>query len=130
MRLVLGIVAGIVVAFACVAGIEMIGHSAYPPPPGLDFNNPRDVDRLIGLMPTAALLFVAGAWFTGALAGALAANFIARRSLAGLIVALLVAAAGVATMVMIPHPAWMWAAGLGLPLLAALVAARFAPAGL
>ena len=128
MRMVLGILAGLVVAFACVAGVEMIGHSIYPPPAGLDLTNPRDVDRLMSLMPPAALAFVLAAWFVGALAGAVVANLVARRALAGWIIALLVIAAGVATMVMIPHPGWMWAAGIALPLIAGFVASRFAPA--
>lgn len=128
MRMILGIVAGLVVAFACVAGVEAIGHSLYPPPPGFDLTNPRDVDRLMSVMPAAALAFVLAAWFVGALAGALVANLIARRALAGWIIALLVIAAGVATMVMIQHPGWMWAAGIALPLVAGFVASRFARA--
>ena len=44
MRMILGIVAGIAVAVACVAGIEALGHGLYPPPPGLDPTNPRDID--------------------------------------------------------------------------------------
>lgn len=127
MRMILGIVAGIVVAVACVAGIEALGHAIYPPPPGLDPTNPRDIDRLMSMVPIMALVFVVVAWFVGALAGALVANLVARRNMAGWIVALLVIAGGVATMVMIPHPGWMWGAGVILPLLAAFVAARFAP---
>ena len=128
MRMVLGIVAGIVVAGLCVAGIETLGHALYPPPAGLDPTNPRDIDRMMSLLPAMALVFVAVAWFVGALAGAFVANLVARRAQAGWIVALLVVASGVATMVMIPHPIWMWAAGIALPLVAAFVAARFAPA--
>ncbi len=128
MRVILGILAGLVVAFACVFVIEAIGHSVYPSPPGLDLTNPRDIDRLMAVMPVAALAFVMVAWFVGALAGAVVANLVARRATAGWVVALLVIAAAVATMVMIPHPAWMWAAGIALPLLAGFVAARFAPA--
>lgn len=124
MRMILGILAGTVVAVACVAGIEAIGHGLYPPPPGLDPTNPRDIDRLMSVMPVMALVFVVAAWFVAALAGAVTANLVAKNGSAGWIVALLVVAGGVATMVMIPHPAWMWAAGITLPLLAALIAAR------
>jgi hypothetical protein len=37
---------------------------------------------------------------------------------------LLVIAFGVATMIMIPHPAWMWVGGIVLPLLAGWIADR------
>ena len=124
MRIALGIVAGIVITAACVFVVESVGHAIYPPPPGLDTANPRDMERLIGMLPSGALLFVITAWFIGALAGAITANMIARTAVAGWAVALLVIAAGVATMLRIPHPAWMWAAGIGLPLAAALIAAR------
>lgn len=124
MRIALGIIAGMVVAFACVFAVEAVGHIVYPPPPGLDLSNPRDLERLLAVTPTAAMAFVVAAWFVGALAGAITANLIARTAVAGWAVALLVIAGGVATMIMIPHPAWMWAAGIILPLVAALIAAR------
>lgn len=126
MRMALGIVAGIVVAFLCVFAVEWIGHAAYPPPAGLHINDPADQARLMAAMPAAAKAMVLVAWFVGALAGAWTANRIAGRSLAGWVVALLVIAAGVATMVMIPHPAWMWAGGIALPLLAGWIAERMA----
>lgn len=132
MRMALGIVAGIVVAFLCVFAVEWIGHAVYPPPAGLDINDPADQARLMEAMPAAAKAFVLVAWFVGALAGAWTANRIAGRSLAGWVVALLVVAAGVATMVMIPHPAWMWAGGILLPLIAGWIADRLSasrPAG-
>jgi hypothetical protein len=126
MRLAMGIVAGIVVAFLCVFAVEWVGHSLYPPPAGLDATNPADQARLMEAMPAAAKAIVLGAWFVAALAGAWTANRIAGRSLAGWIVALLVVATGIATMVMIPHPAWMWAGGIALPLAGAWIADRMA----
>lgn len=124
MRMLMGVVAGIVVAFLCVFAVEFVAHGLYPPPTGLDASNPADQARLMAAMPTAAKAMVLLAWFVGALAGAWTANRIAGRSLAGWIVALLVIAAGIATMVMIPHPAWMWAGGIALPLLGAWIAER------
>ena len=126
MRLAVGIVAGIVVAFLCVFAVEWIGHDLYPPPEGLDIKDPADQARLMAAMPTAAKAMVLAAWFVGALAGAWVANRIAGRSIAGWIVALLVVAGGVATMIMIPHPVGMWAGGILLPLLAGWIADRAA----
>jgi hypothetical protein len=124
MRMAMGIVAGIVVAFLCVFAIELVCHSLYPPPAGLDMSDPADQARLMEAMPNAAKAIVLVGWFVGALAGAWTANRIAGRSLAGWVVALLVVVAGVATMIMIPHPAWMWAGGIALPLAAAWIAER------
>jgi hypothetical protein len=129
MRILKGIIAGIVAAFLCVFAVEWIGHSLYPPPAGLDVNDPADQARLMEAMPAAAKALVLLAWFAGALAGAWTANRIAGRGIAGWVVALLVIAAGVATMLMIPHPAWMWAGGILLPLLAGWIAHRMAGRG-
>ncbi len=126
MKIVLGVVAGIVVAFVCVLGIEMAGHLAFPPPPGTDLTDPAQVARIMENVPPAALAFVAAAWFIGALAGSWVANLVAKRALAGWIVALLVLAGGIYTMMMIPHPTWMWAMGIALPLIAGWLAQRLA----
>ena len=125
MKIVLGVVAGCIVAVLCVAGIETAGHLLMPPP-GTDLTDPAQLARLMENVPVGALAFVAAAWFIGALAGSWVANLIAKRALAGWIVALLVVAGGVYTMTMIPHPAWMWAAGIALPLVAGWLAQRLA----
>lgn len=126
MRIVAGILAGAVIAVLCILGIEYVGHHVFPPPPGTDLTDPAQVARLMENVPPAALAFVAAAWFIGALVGAWAANRIALRGLAGWVVALLVIAAGAATMMQIPHPAWMWAIGIVLPLIAGWLAQRLA----
>ena len=74
--------------------------------------------------PAGALLIVLVAWLVGALLGGLTADRIARRGFAGWIVAPLVIAGGVWTMLLIPHPAWIWALGIALPLAAAWLAQR------
>jgi hypothetical protein len=124
MRTVLAVFAGFIAAILCVAGIETLGHLVFPPPPGFDASDPANAARLMEMVPIAALLFVVGGWFVGALTGAWVANAIAGKAPAGWSVAVLVVAGGVVTMVMIPHPAWMWAAGILLPLLAAWLAQR------
>lgn len=124
MRLVLAIVAGLVVAVICVAALEMLGHMVFPPPADLDAGDPADVALMMEMVPAGALLFVVGAWFVGALAGAWTANAIAHRSMAGWIVAGFIIVGAVVTMVMIPHPAWLWACGILLPVLAAWIAGK------
>ena len=125
MKLVIGIVVGAIVAIACVWAIEAVSHLIYPIPPGTDFDDPAVLAAYFETVPLSAKLWIVAAWFVGALAGACVANAIARRALAGWIVALLVIAGGIVTMLMITHPAWMWAAGIGLPLIAAWLAQRF-----
>lgn len=126
MKILIGILVGAVVAIACVWAIEAVSHLIYPIPPGTDFDDPAVLAAYFETVPLGGKLWIVAAWFVGALAGAWAANAIARRALAGWIVTLLVIAGGVVTMMMITHPAWMWAMGIALPLIAAWLAQRLA----
>jgi hypothetical protein len=129
MRILLGVIAGAVVAFLCVVGVEYAAHMVYPPPPGFDVNDREAVARAMASAPTAALAFVAAGWFLAALLGAWVADAVAKKALAGWIVALIVVAACVANLLMIPgHPAWMWAAAILLPLIGGWLAQRLAGA--
>jgi hypothetical protein len=65
-------------------------------------------------LPRAALLLVLVGWALGTFAGAYVAGRLARRVpiAHGLVVGVLFLAAGVANMLMLPHPIWMWMAGV------------------
>jgi len=123
VKLIVGIVAGLVVQILVTMGVQLLGHNLYPPPDGLDPMNPDQVERIIAAMPAAALAFVPLSWFLGALLGAWVADKIAGKALAGWIIALWVAAASAYVLTVIPHPAWMWGALL-LPFIAAWLAHR------
>ncbi len=129
MRVVLGVLAGVVVAMLCIFAIEFLGHMVFPPPPDLDLSDPEAAARIIAGLPAGAFAFVLAAWFLGALAGAWAANMVGHATVGGWVVALVVICGGVYTMLMIPHPIWMWAAGVLLPLLAAWIAQRLSGGG-
>ena len=128
MKLAIGILVGAIVAISCVWAIEAVSHLIYPIPSGTDFDDPAVLATYFETVPLGGKLWIVAAWFVGALVGAWVANRIARRALAGWIVVSLVIAGGVATMLMITHPAWMWATGIGLPLIAGRLAQRLAGA--
>jgi hypothetical protein len=65
-RAVLGMVAGILVAFATVFVIDLAGHQIYPLPSDLDMYDPEAVGAFIRTMPPEALAIVVIAWFVGA----------------------------------------------------------------
>ncbi|HEY0625158.1 MAG TPA: hypothetical protein VGD10_00335 [Allosphingosinicella sp.] len=125
MRIAGGIIAGVVAAFLCIILVELAGRSIFPPPPGLDPMNPADQPQIMAQLPAAAFATVALAWGIGAFAGAWIATRIARRLAAGWVVTLLILAACIANLVMIPHPTWMWAAGTVLPLVGGWLGSRF-----
>lgn len=122
MRGIAGTVAEVILAILVVGITESIGHALFPPPPGLDFNDPADRARLWEVIPAASKAMVVIAWFLGSLAGASAAIAISRRVLPGWTVGLAVAALGLWSSQLFPHPPWMVAAAMVLPLIAVLVA--------
>lgn len=127
VRLILGIVFGAIVGMLTIAAVEAIGHLIWPPPKGLDPNDTEAFRAVAAKMPTSALAMVVAGWTTGALVGALVANLIARRALAGWIVAGLVIAAIVANATLIPGPLWMPLSGIVLAILAGWIASRVRP---
>lgn len=117
LRIILGILAGAVLAMLIVAGLETAGHLVFPPPPGIDVTDPEQLAALMPLVPMGAKIWVVAAWGLGALGGGLAAILISRRSWTAWVIAGLIACAGVATILMIPHPLWMQVAAVAAPLL-------------
>lgn len=127
-RTILGMLAGVVVMFLAIMGIEALGHVFYPPPPGLDPMNPEHeaaFAQFVLAMPFMAKAMLALAWVAGAFVGGLVAAKIARhQNAAAIFVALVVMSGVVAMIVKVPHPIWLSVAGLLLPIPAALLAAR------
>lgn len=124
VRGVAAIVAGVVVAMLVIAGVEAVGHAIFPPPEGLDLARAENRARMMEVIPFEAKLAVVAAWFVGSLAGACAAIAIARRVLPAWVGAVAIGALGLWTTQLFPHPDWMLASAVVLPLVAVLVAKR------
>lgn len=128
LRTILGIVAGVVVAFVVLMGLEMAGHAAMPPPAGLDPADPEDLKQMVASASTAAKAWVVFAWFAAAVAGGWVARRLSRASWAGWVIAGLIVVGGIANIMMIPHPLWMQIAAVAAPLLGGWLVTRL-PAG-
>ena len=128
LRTILGIVAGVVLAFVVLMGLEMAGHAAMPPPAGLDPADPEDLKQMVASASTAAKAWVVFAWFAAAVAGGWVARRLSRASWAGWVIAGLIVVGGIANIMMIPHPLWMQIAAVVAPLLGGWLVTRL-PAG-
>jgi hypothetical protein len=129
-RRVIGVVVGTITALLVVGVVEAVGHRMFPPPPGLDLSNAADVGRLIETMSGSALSIVLASWFLGALIGGWVALRVSHWRVAPWIVCAVIIGGGIWSFVMIPHPLWMMAAGIVLPLLAAVLLLRRSRTGL
>lgn len=129
LRTVLGIVAGVVLAFAVMMGLEMAGHAAMPPPAGLDPADPEDLKQMVASASLAAKAWVVFAWFAATLAGGWLAWRLSRKDWAGWVIAGLIVAGGIANIMIIPHPLWMQIAAVAAPLLGGWVVTRLPLSG-
>jgi hypothetical protein len=112
LRIILGILAGVLAVFVTVTAIEYLGHLLFPIPS----------DR--GPIPPAVQVLVLAAYFLAALIGGWIAASISRRSWTAWAVAFVVVAGAIGSMFMVPHPQWMQVAAVLAPLFGGLVAAH------
>ena len=103
------IIAGIVIAFLTVMLVDMLNHTIYPPPAGLDFSNPEAIRPYLDTLPIVAFLLIMASSVVAAFVGTLVASYagtIQPRNCA-IIVGGMVFAATVANFIAIPHPMWL-----------------------
>ena len=124
VKMILAVLIGVIAGGAIVFATEAIGHSLFPPPPDINLADPEDVKRLMASLPAGAFIMVLLGWFLGSFAGALVAFSIARKPGAAWAVAAIFILFTAMNFLMIPHPAWMIAAGLLIPLASAWLALR------
>jgi cytochrome c biogenesis protein CcdA len=110
IRIILGIVAGLVAAVVTVMLVEMAGHLIFPPPDGVDVSDPEQLAAIMQDIPLGAKIAVLVAWAAGIIVGGAVAILVAKRNWTAWVVGLAVLAMGALTMMMIPHPFWMMVA--------------------
>ena len=127
LRTILGVIAGLLAAMLLMFGVEAVATSLFPPPPGLDLQNEADLAKLVAMAPFGMKALVVVGWALAGLVGGWVAAKIARHPRGGAIaVGLLVVAGCILNAVAIPHPLWMSALGVLLPVPLALLVARLA----
>jgi hypothetical protein len=124
MRRLLGIVIGTVAAIAIIAALAWIGNRLYPLSLEIDSADPASLAAVVGDQPVAAKLLRVATWFLAALGGAWLALRICDWRWSGWIVAAGVLGLAIVDVTSLPHPLWMEACAILLPLLGGLLAAR------
>jgi hypothetical protein len=104
--------------------VEFASHMIYPPPPGVDLNDPASLRAFMEQVPMGAKVGVLIAWGLGIFVGSAVAIFVAQRqSWPAWVTAVLLFGAALSTMVLIPHPDWMLWGATALTLASAISAA-------
>ena len=126
-RLILGILAGLVVAWLSITLCEFASVFLHRPPAGVDLRDPQALAAHIAAAPFHAMLLVVIGWSLAAFLGGWVAARIARHQRwAALVVGAVVVLGAIANNMMVPHPQWMTIAGIVLPIPLAWLAARMA----
>jgi MFS family permease len=127
-RSILAVLAGVIVGGVLIAAVEAVSSVVYPLPPGVDHHDYESLRQHVEQLPLGAFLFVLAAWAIGTFAGAWVAASLATRArfVHGLVVGAFFLLAGVLNMLMIPHPAWMWAGALLVFVVCSYLGARLA----
>jgi hypothetical protein len=121
MRTVLGIVFGVVAALLIIAAVEQVETTLYPLPV-LDAADAVTLSDIVTDMPFPAKLLTVLGWFAGAFGGAWLGLRVCDRRWVGWAVVVAVVATAVATITTLPHPVWMKAGAIVLPMLGGALA--------
>lgn len=124
IRRALSVIVGLLVAMLGISLVELAGQALFAPPAGVDMDDAASITRAVDHIPAGLKVSVVLAWFAGTLAGGSAGLAISRWTALPWIVAAGVILGAIASYMQIPHPLWMRATGIALPLLAAWLALR------
>jgi len=108
LRDLLAGVIGIAVAIAIVLLAEELNHVIYPPPAGLDLDDPESMRMAVAQLPLGAFLMLIGGWVLATFVGAVLAGRIgtAKAWIYPAIVGIVMLAGTASILILIPHPLW------------------------
>lgn len=129
IRSIAGVFAGVVTSGIVVFMIEGASQLIWPPPP--EFmeaieNHPEKLSELLDLIPFPAKLAVLLAWALGPVAGGFVTTKLTRSSRPSRFVGIIMLSFVILNLMFLPHPLWMAAAGIILPIPAARIGSRLA----
>ena len=126
LKSILAVLAALAVNLLVVATGETALGLAFPPPHGANLSDPAQLEAFMNAMPALAFVGLVAGWALGAFGAAAAAYFVAGRVVWAAFVGAGINLFGVlVTVATIPHPLWVAAIGLFVPLVAAVTVPRF-----
>ncbi len=117
------VLAGIISGGLVVTAVEGANSLAHPMPEGVTLENKEELAKWISALPLSAFLGLLTAWAAGNLVGAFVARRCAPRRSAfpALIVVVFFSLATIWNLITIPHPWWLWFAGIAVCLIFGLL---------
>lgn len=103
--------AGLFTGILIIAGVEMLGHTLYPPPQHLSEKDSAAWEAYMQTAPLGAILFILLAWALGSFCAGIVSSLIKRdSSKPALLCGTLLLFSGIFNLVSFSHPIWFWPA--------------------
>jgi hypothetical protein len=122
LKVVAGLVAGLIVALAAMYVIWLVGLQFFPLSNEGGFPSGESLRSVIRNMSTGSQVCIVLSWLGGSFLGALTAAHISRRLWPAWIVTIAVMLSCVANVLMFPHPEWLQFAAFIVPVAGGLLA--------
>jgi len=125
MRAVMAVVVGILVGFAVMLAIALLGAVIFPDSGRIEGFTAGQAEQLAAVFPTLAMgakIFILLSWFGGALAGAAVAKRMTGRGWAAWTIAAIFALFVLLNVLILPMPSWLQVVAVAAPLLGGLIA--------
>lgn len=110
LRNVAAVVVGLIVGMAVNMGLITVSWALFPMPEGMDMNVPEQMNAYVSTLPITAFLIIVAAHLGQAFVGGWVAARLGKSYplVLAMIIGVLSLLGGVANMMMIEHPAWMY----------------------
>ncbi len=116
LRIILGVIAGIIAGSVCVWAIETVNHILYPYPAGMKANDREAFKSYIENLPFLGKFMVILGYAFGALASGFISTKIAKKAkpAAAIICGLVFLSFTIYNMMVLPTPIWFWISGISV----------------
>ena len=114
LRVLLGVVAGIIAGSLCIWGVETLNHILHPYPAGMKANDMEAFKSYIENLPFLGKFMVIVGYAVGALVSGFISTKIAKngRPTAAVVCGLIFLSFTIYNMMVLPTPIWFWILGI------------------
>ena len=114
LRVILGVVAGIIAGSLCIWGVETLNHILYPYPAGMKANDMEAFKSYIENLPFLGKFMVIVGYAVGALVSGFISTKIAKngKPTSAVICGLIFLSFTIYNMMVLPTPIWFWILGI------------------
>jgi hypothetical protein len=114
LRVILGVVGGIIAGSLCIWGVETLNHILYPYPAGMKANDMEAFKSYIENLPFLGKFMVIVGYAVGALVSGFISTKIAKngKPTAAVICGLIFLSFTIYNMMVLPTPIWFWILGI------------------